>query len=351
MLYLKIYSDIETAEDQMFYDAFGLNHQVVCFDSIQKLLEDNPDETEITLKINCNGGYVSEGLAIYDLLRTSGKKIYSVIEGKCHSMAIVLLLAAPKENRSGKPNATALIHDVSQFVGCVSAQESVEIAADLIEVRNKILDIYADRTGTDRALLENIMLEEKERSMKDLKEWGFISTIIQYNTNLKKAKMAKRFTKWGQLVNTISNLGKVSNWDFTDEEGNVLFTTPREDDVLEVNEPASPDGTFELPDGKIVEISEGIIVRVENPDSGSDGETTDRIEALEATVNTLVSAVNGIVQMMNISSDAEIPSRIDSKPASSNKGKKPAGDGTSSEERKANIAAARKAGTGRGSNE
>ena len=108
-------------------------------------------------------------------------------------MAIVLLLAAPKENRTANANARALIHEVQVPVDryFVSTTELQSLTEQAKMEQDAILDIYGERTGTDRGVLENLMKEERVRTASELLQYGFISKINSDNTNKKNSKMGK----------------------------------------------------------------------------------------------------------------------------------------------------------------
>lgn len=244
---------------------------VFSLEFVQSLFKNNPAETDFKFNIHCPGGEVQEGLAIYDCLRTSGKNIYMNIEGDCHSMAVALLLAAPKENRSANPNCTALIHKV---YGCAYSGTADELEAQAAETRmlqNKILDIYADRTDMSREELEAIMNKQIAHNASELLQWGFISKINSYNTNYQHTnKIVMNIKKLKEDAATLMNriqsvLGgaAATNFEFVDADGAVLFTTEGESDALEVGMTASPDGTFTIADGRTVVIEGGKIVRID----------------------------------------------------------------------------------------
>ncbi len=181
MLEIKLHEVIDKESNAWIYEWIGMNHPFT-LETLQQLLNDNPDEHDIKLQIHCDGGNVLEGLAIYDCLRTSGRNIYCNVEGSCHSMAIVLLLAAPKNQRTANPNAQFVIHEVQGGVsGNTTAVE--RYAEEMRDLQERILDIYADRTGVDRAELSAAMQEEKMRDSKYMLEHGFIGAINEYNTN------------------------------------------------------------------------------------------------------------------------------------------------------------------------
>ncbi len=187
MLEIKLHEVIDAESQAWIYEWFGMPHPFT-LETLQKLLEDNPDEHDIKLNIHCDGGSVHEGLALYDCLRTSGRNIYCNVEGGCHSMAIVLLLAAPKNQRTANPNSQFLIHEVQGGVeGSTTAVE--RYAEEMRDLQERILDIYADRTGYDRAELAEAMAEEKMRDADYMLAHGFIGAINQYNTNKNGNKM------------------------------------------------------------------------------------------------------------------------------------------------------------------
>ena len=51
------------------------------------------ENEEMTMRIHCGGGSVFEGLAIYDLIRSSTCKVNVIVEGMAASMGGVLALA------------------------------------------------------------------------------------------------------------------------------------------------------------------------------------------------------------------------------------------------------------------
>lgn len=183
MLEIKLHEVIDAESQSWIYEWFGMN-KPFSLETLQELLESNPDEKDIKINIHCDGGSVHEGLALYDCLRTSGRNIYCNVEGGCHSMAIVLLLAAPKSQRTANPNSQFLIHEVQGGVqGSTTAVE--KYAEEMRDLQERIIDIYAERTGYNRDDLAAAMAEEKMRDAQYMLEHGFIGAINEYNTNKK----------------------------------------------------------------------------------------------------------------------------------------------------------------------
>lgn len=112
---------------------------------VRDFLAANPKAKRILLNIDCDGGDVYEGFKIYDLLRTSGREIHTCIRGGCHSMATVLLLAAPYEHRSGVKNLRALVHLPRAFgvEETLTAQQAADTARGLQQEQDAMLDVYS----------------------------------------------------------------------------------------------------------------------------------------------------------------------------------------------------------------
>ena len=62
----------------------------------------------ITIKMCSEGGYVSYGWGIYDLIKASKNYVRVIVETKCESMATVILQAA--DERVMYPNSRMMIH-------------------------------------------------------------------------------------------------------------------------------------------------------------------------------------------------------------------------------------------------
>jgi len=304
MVEVKVYSDIANEKDGVFLSMFGLEDAVFSADMVKKIFENNQSENDFRFNFHCDGGSVFEGLAIYDIMRTSGKNIHCHIDGGCHSMAVCLLLAAPIENRTANQNCRALIHRVRGGVyESANADEIRQYAEEMEREENAILDIYVERTGTDREVLKNLMHEEKTLTSQQLKEHGFISQIKTYNTNF---KTSQKMNKIKQILNAAGNAlaklenllneGDLKNFDHTDADGNVLFSTEADDDTLEIGMPASPDGRFELPNGVVVIITNGVITEfISAPE-----EINEEIENLN---NRIVELENALRECQTVITD------------------------------------------------
>ncbi|MCD8204384.1 MAG: ATP-dependent Clp protease proteolytic subunit, partial [Coprobacillus sp.] len=251
---------------------------------VRMAVESSPKGSDIVLNIDSDGGSVSEGLKIYDYLTTydyEGGQLYTNIVGGCHSMAVVVLLTAPLANRSANANIRALIHEVRTWGDDITVEEAERLAKQLQMEQDAILDIYAARTTSKRKDLEAIMKAETEHTAQELLDWGFISSINSLSVNaylrnkkrLNNSNMAKSTEFYNKFVKGLrafvnkTNNCEVSNYDYTDADGVIVFSTEGEEDNLAVGvsvvlSNGETGGTYVLNDGRVVTIVDNIVTEI-----------------------------------------------------------------------------------------
>lgn len=269
----------------------------VCFKDIDEFLASiAEDDDTIELRLHCEGGSVTEGWAIVDKLRASGKKITATVEGVCASMATVVLLAASE--RKAYPHASLLIHEpyIPEYTlaEAYRAEDLQKLADSLNAETQKILDFYVERTGADRAELEALMSEDKFVDMERAKELGFISEILpalsarsrtakaqaKWNNNHqnfnsmaeKKNAIAEAFTALGEALGL--SQPKAVAYELTTESGDTITIDKPEGEDPAVGDAASPDGEHKMPDGTTIVVVDGVITEI-RPAEGNDDDNDD----------------------------------------------------------------------------
>ena len=282
MAILKIYSDITSKEDKVWYQWFGLD--AVCFEDVDKFCESIPeDDNEIDIRLFCNGGSCMEGWAMYDRLRQTGKDITVTVEGKAASMATVILMAAKKEKRRCYQNASLCVHNPwmdAYYLGQATADDLQKAADNLREEQNRILDLYVERCGCDRDEMQALMDEDKYIDPERAKELGLVGEILQpisasksifseqikqlmqMEQNKEEVKVSK-----GWLDKVLAFFGKKNPEDVTfdmtlNSADGTQITVEREEGNPQVGDKASPDGSWLMPDGQTIVIEGGKITDI-----------------------------------------------------------------------------------------
>ena len=314
MAVLKIYNEITTEEDKQFLK-WCMGMDGVCFKDIDEFLSgmDEKDNT-VDIRLHCDGGSVSEGWAIHDKLRASGKEISAIAEGKVASMATIIMMAAPKERRKAYKSANICVHNPwvpSYALGdSLTAEDLRKTAEGLQKEQDKMLDLYVERCECNRDEMQSLMNEDKFIDTDRAKALGIISEIIapasakkgSNNNNFNNmAKTGNVEVKQNLLDKLLGKLGysKIEDvalgMDLSTADGGTL-TVEREEGEPQVGDVASPDGEHVMPDGSIIVVADGKITEIkpassgDGEEGGSDEET--RITELETEVEELKTEID-----------------------------------------------------------
>ncbi len=110
-------------------------------------------EKEIFMYINCPGGVIYAGLAIYDTMQMISNPISTWAIGVTASFGTVLLAAGTKGRRYALPHATIHIH---QPLGGAQGQATdIEIQArEILRLKSRLNDIMVQHTGQTLETIE-----------------------------------------------------------------------------------------------------------------------------------------------------------------------------------------------------
>ena len=157
---LFIYDDID--------DWFGVSAQGVV-DQIR-----NMDATDINVRINCRGGMVFEGIAIYNALRLHKANVHISIEGLAASIASVIAMAG--DTVTIAENAMIMIHNPYGW-----AQGDADAMRKTADVMDKIADSiavsYTARTGKTIEEMKALMDSETWYTASEALAAGLVDQV------------------------------------------------------------------------------------------------------------------------------------------------------------------------------
>ena len=239
----------------------------VSFKDVDNFIASVPaDDERIDLRLHCVGGSVSEGWAIVDKLRSTGKVISATIEGDCASMASVILLAASE--RKAYPHASLLIHHpyIPEYTlaDAYNANDLQKLANELKAESDKVLDFYVERTGADREALLAKMDADAPFGMEEAKALGFIHDIVTPASasargwgakqfDMRKDKARKVLADLGELLGIKAEAPIVEAYELTTESGEVL-TINKEEVEEESTEPNPTEEALAQANARIAEL-------------------------------------------------------------------------------------------------
>jgi ATP-dependent Clp protease protease subunit len=140
-------------------------------------LESDDPEKDISIYINCPGGSIYSGLAIYDTMQFIKPEIQTICVGIAMSMGSLLLTAGANGKRFALPNSRILIHQPS--AGFEGQSTDIEIhAREILNIRQRIDEIYAHHSGQTVEQVHGDMERDRFFTAEQAREYGLIDRVI-----------------------------------------------------------------------------------------------------------------------------------------------------------------------------
>jgi ATP-dependent Clp protease protease subunit len=155
-----------------------INDQVANVVVAQLLYLDREDpEREISLYINCPGGEIYPGLAIYDTIQQVQAPVSTIAVGWTASLGTVLLAAGLKGRRYALPHATIHMHPAGG--GARGYAPDVEIQArELLRMQDLLKNLLARHTGQSVERITKDFDRDYFMDPQEAIEYGIIDEVL-----------------------------------------------------------------------------------------------------------------------------------------------------------------------------
>lgn len=323
---IKLHGVISDAETKKWDLMWSGESDLVSFKDIDEALANKPkDDKIIELDINCPGGNVIEGLAIYDKLRSmEGCTIISNAIGECSSMATVIFLAASQ--RISQPNTRFCVHKpryTDVYYSQMTEDEAKRIYDDLHAETERFVKIYNDRINLNPEEIEALMREDKYISADEALSIGLVTEIAAPMTAIKsqtnKSIMArKKLKSWQKKAMSAIGLGdlvaeieqEAVAMTLNTEDGSTI-EVEREEGDPQVGDVASPDGEHLMSDGTTIVIADGVITEIRpaeeqtTEEAMTEDEMSATIASMTETIETLTAENEDLKKQLESSKSNE----------------------------------------------
>jgi ATP-dependent Clp protease protease subunit len=137
----------------------------------------DPDK-DISLYVNCPGGQVYAGLAIYDTMQFIKPDVQTICCGISMSMGAIILAGGASGKRAILPNGRVLIH---QPTGGFQGQSTdIEIhAREALSLRDRLEEILAHHTGQERERVHLDMERDHFMTPADAVAYRIVDRVLQ----------------------------------------------------------------------------------------------------------------------------------------------------------------------------
>ena len=140
------------------------------------LEREDPDK-DISLYIQCPGGIISAGLAIYDTMQLIRPDVSTICVGLAASMGTLLLCAGTKGKRYALPNSTIHLHQA--FGGAQGQAADVAIAArEIMRMQELIRNIIAKHTGQPLEKIAHDTDRDFYLNPQQAVEYGLVDEVL-----------------------------------------------------------------------------------------------------------------------------------------------------------------------------
>jgi ATP-dependent Clp protease, protease subunit len=195
----------QSARGERSFDIFSrlLNDRVVFLgspidDDIANLvvaqmlhLEAIDPEKDISLYVNCPGGQVYSGLAIYDTMHFIRPDVQTICCGVAMSMGSLLLAGGAPGKRMALPNSRILIHQPSGGFQGQSSDIAIH-ARETLAIRDQLELIYAEHTGQNRDRIHADIERDRYFTPGEAVEYGLVDRVIEDRAALGESNGRRR---------------------------------------------------------------------------------------------------------------------------------------------------------------
>jgi ATP-dependent Clp protease protease subunit len=165
-------------KERIIFLGTPVNDQVANVVVAQLLFLDREDpEKEISLYVNCPGGEVYPGLAVYDTMQQVQAPISTIAVGWTASLGTILLAAGMKGRRYALPHATIHMHPAGG--GARGYAPDVEIQArELLRMQDLLKNLLARHTGQSVERITKDFDRDYFMNPQEAIEYGIIDEVL-----------------------------------------------------------------------------------------------------------------------------------------------------------------------------
>jgi len=141
-------------------------------------LDSEDTSKPIYLYINCPGGSVIAGLAIFDCINHVKSEVVTINLGLAASMASFIMAAGAKGKRLALPNSRIMIHQ--PMGGAQGQAEDIKVeAAQVMRIRDNLVKMYSMMTGQTQERILKDLDRDNFMSAQEALEYGLIDKVLE----------------------------------------------------------------------------------------------------------------------------------------------------------------------------
>jgi ATP-dependent Clp protease protease subunit len=148
-----------------------------------RILEDDDPKKPITFIVNSPGGSADSGFAILDYARFVKPPIRSIVCGICASAAVMIHLAADKDNRFCTPSSRFLLHQPSMAARGQASDLEI-LSAEIDRLKAMYNNIVARETGRTAKQIEKDVHRDYWIPAENAVEYGLVKSVVNSRSEI-----------------------------------------------------------------------------------------------------------------------------------------------------------------------
>jgi ATP-dependent Clp protease protease subunit len=166
-------------KERIIFVGMPINDQVANLVVAQLLFLDREDpEKPISLYINCPGGIVYHGLAVYDTMQQVRAPVSTIAVGVTASMGTVLLAAGTKGYRYALPHATVHMHPAGGSAQGYAPDVEIQYK-ELKRVEDLLHEMLARHTGQPVKQIASDFDRDRFMTAEEAVEYGLVDQVLE----------------------------------------------------------------------------------------------------------------------------------------------------------------------------
>jgi ATP-dependent Clp protease protease subunit len=140
-------------------------------------LDSEDSDKPIYMYLNCPGGSVIAGMAIYDTMQHIRAPVVTINIGISASMASFLMAAGEKGKRLALPHSRVMIHQ--PMGGAQGQAEDIKVeAAQILRIKENLVKMYSMMTGQTQETIIKDLDRDNFMSAQEALDYGLVDKII-----------------------------------------------------------------------------------------------------------------------------------------------------------------------------
>jgi ATP-dependent Clp protease protease subunit len=166
-------------KDRIIFIGTPINDQVANVVVAQMLyLQSEDPDRPISLYINCPGGVIYHGLAIYDTMRHVEAPVHTYAVGVTASMGTVLLASGDDGHRYALPHATVHMHPAGGSAQGYAPDVEIQYK-ELKRVEDLLHRLLSRHTGQSVEQIASDFERDRFMTAEEAVEYGLVDEILQ----------------------------------------------------------------------------------------------------------------------------------------------------------------------------